>query len=280
METVERKYKPIVLSDAESRLTERLKAHVRQMFPIAQPGGHDYQHVLSQLDLWLHVGGSVMEEFDSVFDPFLPALYVPGHDLNRLPIFEDWAPKFFKMETKDLEGEALERAEAHNARLAADNQLVEERMVAMYDGLLRHLKAPDDLRERVLKLMVEIGGPNKPEDPADLIVCVDLDKIPGPFYAWRCAAVGAGHRIRHRHKRYLIATPPEENRHQVADEELESWIDDLRWAQDWDHATAPYPQKFVIRSEVLREIAAPDFVQLRQLIDDTLAQLKLIGYRL
>ncbi len=221
-----------------------------------------------------------MEEFDNAFDPFLPVLYIPGHDLNRLPIFEGWARKL-KMETKGLAGAALERAEAHNAQLAAENRLVEERMVAMYDGLLRHLKAPNDLRKRVLKLMVEIGGPNKPEDPADLIACGDLDKcIVGAFYAWRCAAVGAGHRVGHVTKRYRIASS-EVGGHLLPDEELTVWTDDLEWAcgaKGWDPCTAT-DKSFILRSDVLHEIADPDFETLRDLKARTLKQLQRIGYR-
>ncbi len=277
------KYTKILLNEMEARLTSALWLHVRDMFPTAQPGGHDWQHIGSQMELWEHVGGSVMREsqFAYGFDPLLPFLYIPGHDLNRLPIFEDKAPTFFKKKTDGLQGAAFEEAETHNAKLKTFNRRAEERMVAMYDGLLRKLGVSTDLRRRVSELMVEIGGPNKPEDPADLIVCSDLDKcITGPFYAWRCAAVGVGQRVRHVTKRYLIAKPSELGGHLVADEELDSWTDDLEWAfgeKGWDPCTAT-DQSFVIRSAVLHEIADPGFEQLRRLKAETLAQLELIGY--
>ncbi len=252
------------------------------MFPTAQPGGHDWQHIKSQLDLWLHVGGSIMKEFAYDFDPFLPMLYIPGHDLNRLPIFEPKHSRTFKKATEGLSGATLENALKYNAEIDAFNERAKGRMVAMYDGLLRKLGAPNNLRVRACELMVEIGGPNKLEDPTDLIVCTDLDKcITGTFYAWRCACVGTSQRVGHIYKRYLIAKPSELGGHLVADEELDSWTDDLEWAfgeKGWDPCTA-VDRRFIIRSAVIHEIADPGFEELRALKAQTLAQLELIGYR-
>lgn len=108
-------------------------------------------------------------------------------------------------------------------------------------------------------------------------MCTDIDKaITGHFYAWRCAAVGAGQRVKHVVKNYLFATPPVEERWRVADESLESWVDDLQWAKDWDPCNGS--SGFEIRSAVLHEIADPGFRILERIAAEAIEQLRLIGY--
>ena len=276
-----KEYKPTILSDAAERVVEQLKLHVRDMFPTAEPGGHDWQHVDSQMTLWRNVGGSILEEdrFRDALDPFLPCLYIPGHDLDRLPVFEPKSPRALKKSVVGLAGEMLQEAALYNARIDDFNARAELRITSMYDGFLQELGVSEYLRDRVIWLLTAIGGKNKPDDPADLVVCSDLDKaIVGPFYAWRCGAVGAGQRVKHVVKRYLFATPPAEDRHKVIDEKLESWVDDLKWAEDWDPCAGPSP--FVIRSAVLHEIADPGFDSLRRIRHDAIAQLRAIGYKI
>ena len=233
--------------------------HAKDMFPTAQPAGHDWQHPHSQTTLWKHVGGTVLEEpqFAGRVDRMVPFLVSLGHDLNRLPIF---MPK----------SKAQPDHEVYNAR-------AEKRMLGMYTGLIIQVGVPVSLVERAISILTE-EDPTNPE----FIVCADLDKvITGHFYAWRCAAVGAGQRVKlDVTKNYLIAKTGGDSARLVADEKLESWLDDLEWAEDWDPCAAEPPQKFVIRSAVLHEIADPGFQILRRTYVETVEQLRMIGYNI
>ncbi|TSC73332.1 MAG: hypothetical protein G01um101470_138 [Parcubacteria group bacterium Gr01-1014_70] len=249
------KYKPLVLTEAEQKIVDTLKLHTRDMFPTAKPAGHDWQHLDSQMTLWQHVGGSVMQEpqFIVDVDPMVPFIVAVGHDLNRLPIFmpKSKAEPDFK--------EYNDRAKMH--------------LLSFFYGFLCQLGIPIHLRNRAMKVIEGIRY-------QDMVVCDDLDKaITGYFYAWRCAAVGAGQRVKvDVVKNYLIAKTGGDSARLVADEKLESWLDDLEWAEDWDPCAAEPPQKFVIRSAVLHEIADPGFQTLRRTYADTVKQLRMIGY--
>lgn len=277
------KYKPITLSSREREIVDTLKKHVRDMFPTAVQAGHDHQHIESQMMLWETVGGSVLEEkqFDGV-NKMIPFLVAPGHDLNRLPIFEPKHPRSFKKPTKDLEGEARDHALAYNAEIDAFNERAELRALGMYDGFLKRLGiVPDGLRERALAVLEYPDGNSKSRcSQEEFDICADLDKIPGQIYAWRCACVGTGQRVTHVVKHYLIATPEAEARHIVEDEGLESWADDLWWAAGpggWDDSMGL--TQFPVRSQVLKEIYAPWFEQVRRVRNETLEQLRFIGFK-
>lgn len=270
-------YKPLTLSPAEQRIVDTLKLHARDMFPTAHPAGHDWQHIDSQMTLWQHVGGSVLKEpqFAEKVDYFVPFLVSACHDVNRLPFAEEKG-RPLKKRTEDLTDKALEEALTHNAAIDAYNKRALLRNLGFCEGFLRRLVS-FDLRARTMAVLEYPGGKNKSDDPPEFIVCNDLDKaITGQFYAWRCAAVGAGQRIKHVVKNYLFATPPAEERWRVVDEGLESWVDDLRWARDWDPCNGK--SGFEIRSAVLHEIADPGFRQLERLEAEAIGQLRSIGY--
>lgn len=252
------KYEPLILSLAEYSIITALKLHARDMFPTAQPAGHDWQHIDSQMTLWQHVGGSVLKEsqFAGKVNPMVPFIVSLGHDLNRLPVFMPKSKNATDADTYNL-----------RARL---------RMISMYNGFLECI-VPGDLRLEAMAVLTYSGTSNL--TPAAYIVCDDLDKaITGHFYAWRCAAVGAGQRVKlDVTKNYLIANVSGESARLVADEKLESWLDDLECAEDWDPCVAK-TQDFIIRSAVLHEIADPGFKILRRIRSETIEQLKAIGY--
>ncbi len=250
------KYKPLLLNSHEREMVDTLTVHAKDMFPTAEPAGHDWQHIESQMKLWAHVGGSVLEEpqFAGV-DRMVPFLVSLGHDLNRLPPFMS-------------KSKAQPDYKEYNAR-------AEQRMLGMYAGFLHTLNIPTIFIRRAMEVL-EGKDPTNPE----YIICDDLDKIPGPLYAWRCAAVGAGQRVKHDVvKRYLVAKTGGESARLVADEKLETWLDDLEWAEDWDPCVAK-KQDYVIRSAVLHEIADPGFEFLRRIRSETETQLRTMGYEL
>lgn len=251
------KYEPLVLTPEEQKIVDTLKLHARDMFPTAHPAGHDWQHIDSQMTLWQTVGGSVLNEpkFAGKVAPMVPFIVAVGHDLNRLPIF---MPK----------SKATTDAEEYNTR-------ANQRMLGMFEGFLHKLNISTRLIWHALAVLTR----NDSASP-EYVVCDDLDKsITGHFYAWRCAAVGAGQRVKMDvTKNYLIANTSGKSARLVADEKLESWLDDLEWAEDWDPCVAKAPQKFVIRSAVLHEIADPGFETLRRVRIQTVEQLRLIGY--
>lgn len=273
------KYEPLVLTREENFLLAILRDHVRDMFPTAHPAGHDWQHVDSQLMLWKHVGGSVLreEQFVGRVYHFVPFLVSVCHDINRLPFAEEKG-KSFKRELEDLtDRREIEKAVTHNVAVDCFNERARMRNLAFCDGFLRQLGVADILRHRTMGILKYSGGKNKPDDPAEFIICNDLDKaITGHFYAWRCAAVGAGQRVKHVTKNYLFATPPTEERWRVPDENLESWVDNLNWARDWDPCNGQ--SGFEIRSTVLHEIADPGFRILERIATEAIEQLQLIGY--
>lgn len=272
------RYKPLMLTSTEQEILEVLRMHAKDMFPTAKPAGHDWQHIDSQLMLWQTVGGSVLEEsqFEGNVEQLVPFLVSVCHDINRLPFFEEKG-RHFERRTEGLTGEELKEAIAHNTAINAFNARARIRNIAFCDGFLRWLGISDFLRYRTTDVLHYQGGKNKPNDSAEFIICNDLDKaITGHFYAWRCAAVGAGQRVKHVVKNYLFATPPAEERWKVPDENLESWVDDLKWAKDWDPCNGP--SGFEIRSAVLHEIADPGFRILERVAAEALEQLRLIGY--
>jgi hypothetical protein len=247
-------YKPLVLNSAERRIVDGLTLHAKDMFPTAQPAGHDWQHIDSQMTLWETVGGSVLEEqqFDGKVEPLVPFIVAVGHDLNRLPIF---MPK----------SKSAADYDEYNARTQC-------RMQYFFSGLLHMLDIPSDIQHRAMKVIKHILTP-------EYTVCDDLDKaITGAFYAWRCAAVGASQQVKlDVTKHYLIANMSGPSARLMADENLDSWLDDLEWAEDWDPCVAK-TKKFVIQSHVLHKFADPGFQMLRKLREDTKEQLRAIGY--
>lgn len=144
-------YKSITLSATQQNVVEELRKHVHDMFPTAKPAGHDWQHMDSQLTLWLNTGGSILEEpqFITRVDPFLVCLYIMGHDLNRLPLFEPMS-KSLKKKTEGLSEETLVKALKHNETIDAFNERAESRMTFMYGGLLRKFGIDDRTRGRLM----------------------------------------------------------------------------------------------------------------------------------
>lgn len=275
-------YKPLVLTPEEQKIVGTLKLHARDMFPTAQPAGHDWQHIDSQMTLWQHVGGSVLEElqFAGKVNPMVPFIVSLGHDLNRLSAFM-LTSKFSKKELVAFSGQKLEEALAHNENADVSNDRARMRMISMYEGFLRVI-VEHELRYEAMAILTYSGNINN-LTPAAYIVCDDLDKaITGHFYAWRCAAVGAGQRVkRDVVKNYLIAKlSSSESARLIADERLEVWIDDLEWFEDCDPCVAKPPQQFVIRSTILHEIADPGFQILRRVYAETVQQLRTIGYEI
>lgn len=252
------KYEPLILSLAEYSIITALKLHATDMFPTAKPAGHDWQHIDSQMTLWQHVGGSVLKEpqFAGKVNPMVPFIVSLGHDLNRLPVF---MPKSKNATDADKYN--------HRVRL---------RMISMYNGLLESI-VPSELRLEAMAVLTYAG--TNALTPAAYIVCDDLDKaITGHFYAWRCAAVGTGQRVKiDVVKKYVITKTTGQSARLVADERLDSWLGDLEWAEDWDPCVSK-TQDFVIRSAVLHEIADPGFEILRRIRSETIEQLQAIGY--
>lgn len=271
-------YKPLMLTEQEQKMVDVLKLHARDMFPTAEPAGHDWQHIDSQMMLWKHVGGSILKEpqFEGRMNPVVPFIVSVGHDLNRLPVFMPMS-KFSKKELAGFSGQKLDDALAHNENADVLNNRARMRMISMYDGFLRAVVEPM-LRFEAMAVLTHSDKIND-LTPA-VIVCDDLDKaITGYFYAWRCAAVGANQRVkRDVVKRYLIAKTGSESARLIEDEKLESWLDDLEWAEDWDPCVAKPPREYIIRSTVLHEIADPGFETLRHIRSKTLEQLRVIGY--
>lgn len=275
-------YEPLVFTEAEQKIVDVLKLHARDMFPTAQPAGHDWQHTDSQTRLWQTVGGSVLKEprFAEKVDYMVPFFVSLSHDLNRLSVFMPMS-KFSKKELTKFSGQKLDDALAHNENADALNDRARLRMLGMFDGFLRRLDIPPYLRQRVMAVMEYSGGANSPSDPPEYIITDDLDKaITGPIYAWRCACVGAGQLVkRDVVKKYLIAKLSGESERLQADEKLESWLGDLEWAEDWDPCVAK-TQDYVIRSAVLHKIADPGFEILRRIRSETIEQLQTIGYNI
>jgi hypothetical protein len=127
------KYEPLVLTPEERKIVNTLKLHAQDMFPTAEPAGHDWQHIDSQMTLWETVGGSVLNEpqFAGKVEPMVPFIVTVGHDLNRLSVF---MPK----------SKSAADFEEYNAR-------AQVRMHYFFDGFLRLLDIPTDLQQRVMR---------------------------------------------------------------------------------------------------------------------------------
>ena len=177
-------YKKLNLSLAEMCFVGRLLEHVEDMFPTNGPPGHDWQHVESQIRLWMTIGGSVLEEPQFAgkgVDPLIPILVAAGHDLDRLSLFEPIG-RSHKKKTDGLAGEALKMVEMHNAAIAAFNIRAEERKLSMYEGFLRMFGSDGSLLignaqiSATLAVLQAIGGKNHPQDRHQLVISSELNK--------------------------------------------------------------------------------------------------------
>lgn len=244
------------LSSEEQRIVDGLYLHARDIYEPHELPGHDWQHIEHQRGLWLAVGDEVAKEkqFRGI-DPFLPLLVFPGHDLNRIRIFDD--------------------EDEHGKEIAERGRL---RRAAFYDSLLVSLGVSLPMRTTVVLDVLEYHiGKNKPDDPPLAVVCNDCDKaVAGPIYFNRICAVGVP-------KGYVFALPGDGNpelRDKRTDKKLKSVLRDLGFGLEWDPCELGpdgLPSPFVIRSEVIHRYVDEDFQFLRLIRDQAIKQLARLG---